>query len=110
MVSVVFFFFQAEDGIRDADVTGVQTCALPISLADGSSIRTRCVIWGGGIMAPPVAGTAGLPQGRGGRIDVQPDLTVDGAPGVYVIGEVANIPSPDGQSHPQLGSVALQSG
>ena len=25
------FFFQAEDGIRDYDVTGVQTCALPIS-------------------------------------------------------------------------------
>src|SRR5690554_579663 len=30
MYSFVFFFFQAEDGIRDADVTGVQTCALPI--------------------------------------------------------------------------------
>src|SRR5207245_6353837 len=28
---VHFFFFQAEDGIRDATVTGVQTCALPIS-------------------------------------------------------------------------------
>src|SRR5690554_7561845 len=28
------FFFQAEDGIRDADVTGVQTCALPISFKD----------------------------------------------------------------------------
>src|SRR5207249_8785522 len=28
----VFFFFQAEDGIRDRNVTGVQTCALPISL------------------------------------------------------------------------------
>src|SRR5690554_7760260 len=27
-----FFFFQAEDGIRDADVTGVQTCALPICI------------------------------------------------------------------------------
>src|SRR5207248_5527342 len=27
-----FFFFQAEDGIRDRTVTGVQTCALPISL------------------------------------------------------------------------------
>mgnify|MGYP000621928807 CR=1 FL=1 len=26
-----YFFFQAEDGIRDRDVTGVQTCALPIS-------------------------------------------------------------------------------
>src|SRR5437763_6060156 len=27
-----FFFFQAEDGIRDTSVTGVQTCALPISV------------------------------------------------------------------------------
>src|SRR5437773_7817191 len=30
----VVFFFQAEDGIRDRDVTGVQTCALPISFED----------------------------------------------------------------------------
>src|SRR5439155_17685047 len=29
--STGFFFFQAEDGIRDGHVTGVQTCALPIS-------------------------------------------------------------------------------
>src|SRR5438128_9465670 len=29
-----FFFFQAEDGIRDATVTGVQTCALPILVID----------------------------------------------------------------------------
>src|SRR5690554_7398685 len=34
-VFFVFFFFQAEDGIRDADVTGVQTCALPICVKDG---------------------------------------------------------------------------
>src|SRR3989441_6540523 len=31
----MFFFFQAEDGIRDKLVTGVQTCALPISFLDG---------------------------------------------------------------------------
>src|SRR5438876_5408127 len=30
-VLIFFFFFQAEDGIRDGRVTGVQTCALPIS-------------------------------------------------------------------------------
>src|SRR3989449_4869263 len=30
LLSVLFFFFQAEDGIRDVAVTGVQTCALPI--------------------------------------------------------------------------------
>src|SRR2546422_11216616 len=35
MVLSVFFFFQAEDGIRDVAVTGVQTCALPISLLGG---------------------------------------------------------------------------
>src|SRR2546430_9822178 len=29
-MSLIFFFFQAEDGIRDLTVTGVQTCALPI--------------------------------------------------------------------------------
>src|SRR2546430_6859776 len=29
-VALLFFFFQAEDGIRDLTVTGVQTCALPI--------------------------------------------------------------------------------
>src|SRR5215475_14710611 len=31
---MIFFFFQAEDGIRDFHVTGVQTCALPISAGD----------------------------------------------------------------------------
>src|SRR2546423_5807541 len=35
MVYILFFFFQAEDGIRDKLVTGVQTCALPISLSYG---------------------------------------------------------------------------
>src|SRR5579884_3138685 len=34
------FFFQAEDGIRDGHVTGVQTCALPISLAQWEAGRT----------------------------------------------------------------------
>src|SRR5438132_12752965 len=35
----MFFFFQAEDGIRDHCVTGVQTCALPILVADGRAVR-----------------------------------------------------------------------
>src|SRR5256885_5565244 len=37
--SLCIFFFQAEDGIRDYKVTGVQTCALPISLyaAEGTA-------------------------------------------------------------------------
>src|SRR5439155_15082608 len=35
----LFFFFQAEDGIRDGHVTGVQTCALPISGVQHVRIR-----------------------------------------------------------------------
>src|SRR5256886_5192381 len=35
-----FFFFQAEDGIRDLTVTGVQTCALPISPPRSARART----------------------------------------------------------------------
>src|SRR3712207_4583838 len=36
----VFFFFQAEDGIRDIGVTGVQTCALPISIQGRGTVAT----------------------------------------------------------------------
>src|SRR5690606_40782845 len=47
---ISYFFFQAEDGIRDFHVTGVQTCALPISvdvrIAEG---RTRCRVVEGGV-------------------------------------------------------------
>src|SRR5256885_13023339 len=38
-INAVFFFFQAEDGIRDYKVTGVQTCALPIWHTDRGGAR-----------------------------------------------------------------------
>src|SRR6266496_2006234 len=53
-----FFFFQAEDGIRDLYVTGVQTCALPISWATRptwpsrklSPLRAKASTWGAGMV------------------------------------------------------------
>src|SRR5688572_32796807 len=36
-----FFFFQAEDGIRDLTVTGVQTCALPIYVSSVSGVKAQ---------------------------------------------------------------------
>src|SRR5699024_11629502 len=39
LCSLYFFFFQAEDGIRDRNVTGVQTCALPISAMEESGVE-----------------------------------------------------------------------
>src|SRR5256886_4120553 len=41
LVGVFFFFFQAEDGIRDLTVTGVQTCALPICRKNGYKWKAR---------------------------------------------------------------------
>src|SRR2546429_1516015 len=52
----VFFFFQAEDGIRDVAVTGVQTCALPIWAADAGRAAA------GRLPARP--GTLALPRAR----------------------------------------------
>src|SRR5690606_40081584 len=40
----IIFFFQAEDGIRDFHVTGVQTCALPISLAGAGNVKKLTLI------------------------------------------------------------------
>src|SRR2546421_2148064 len=56
-----FFFFQAEDGIRDLIVTGVQTCALPISRQpEGAAPAGR----GSAAGAAP-SGWRGSPYGRG---------------------------------------------
>src|SRR6266540_4484202 len=45
MCSCMFFFFQAEDGIRDRDVTGVQTCALPILTGVVHAVAAGCCAW-----------------------------------------------------------------
>jgi NADH:ubiquinone reductase (H+-translocating) len=81
-----------------------------VTLRDGTIIPTHLVIWGGGEMASAIAGNTGIGQGRGGRIDVSPDLSVPGHPHVFAIGDVANIPYGDERALPQLGSVAQQSG
>src|SRR2546426_6994946 len=65
----MFFFFQAEDGIRDYKVTGVQTCALPISARSASTVgglpevRVAASVTGPARSASTVGG---LPRVRGG--------------------------------------------
>jgi NADH dehydrogenase len=83
-----------------------------VEFDDGSSIATRTVVWGGGESGAAIAQGSGPGPGRGGRLDVLPDLTVPGFPGTYAVGDVANIPS-SADEHavlPQLGSVAQQAG
>jgi NADH dehydrogenase len=81
-----------------------------LTLNDGTRIKTHLVVWGGGVMAAPLAARSGLPQGRGGRIDVQPDLTVPSNSNVYALGDFANTPYGDDTALPGLGSVAQQAG
>lgn len=81
-----------------------------VVLTDGSEIKTRVVVWGGGIKADDLTGFDQLDRGRAGRLIALPDLSVAGHPKVYAIGDIANIPDHDGADLPQLGSVALQAG
>src|SRR5205085_7053847 len=64
-----FFFFQAEDGIRDLTVTGVQTCALPISLRPISTEPVKKILLALDLAsasptAPPPWTTRTRPSGR----------------------------------------------
>jgi NADH dehydrogenase len=80
-----------------------------VVLSDGTQIPTHTVIWAGGLRAASLSDKTGIRPGHGGRIDVEPDLTVSGYPTVYALGDFANI-SDDGKPLPQLASVAEQSG
>src|SRR5437016_11495772 len=68
----LFFFFQAEDGIRDWSVTGVQTCALPIS-----GVRRRLPLRGGPLHRADLAHRfRGFPPAHAGSLR---GLSADGA-------------------------------
>src|SRR5438128_12108986 len=76
---IIFFFFQAEDGIRDATVTGVQTCALPIWASSESwddsvscdlpwAVRVALVCWMKQASVPAASAPwRGQEVARGGR-------------------------------------------
>src|SRR6266852_7370842 len=80
-----FFFFQAEDGIRDATVTGVQTCALPISSIASSGTAAVNPITGLPIATTvPVVVTPTTPtkfdtRNTGVTLEVEPVVGADGA-------------------------------
>ena len=80
-----------------------------VRLKSGEEIKAHTLIWAAGVRANPLADTTGLPQGRGGRIKLKPDLSVPEHPEIFVVGDMGEVAS-DGQVLPQLGSVAMQSG
>jgi NADH dehydrogenase len=76
--------------------------------------RTRRVMGAAGVWASPlaaaIASAAGAQTDRGGRIIVEPDLTVPGHPEIFVIGDMARALDGDGKPLPGLAPVAIQQG
>jgi NADH dehydrogenase len=81
-----------------------------VTFADGEVLPCQTLVWAAGVQANPLATTLDLPQGRGGRVTVEPDLRVPGRPGAWAVGDVAAALDRGGEVLPQLAPVAMQSG
>jgi NADH:ubiquinone reductase (H+-translocating) len=89
-------------------VQEVRPDAVVVKGPDGEleTISTAATVWATGVSASPVVGDWGLPTGRGGRVQVEPDLRVVGHPDIFAAGDV----SIAGSSLPQLAQPAIQGG
>jgi NADH:ubiquinone reductase (H+-translocating) len=59
----------------------------------GERLESKTVVWCTGVAASPIGATLGVPLDRGGRVIVEPDLTVPGYPEIQVLGDLASIPT-----------------
>jgi NADH dehydrogenase len=78
--------------------------------AGDERIESATVIWAAGVKASAAARWLGLEGDRAGRVEVNPDLSVPGAPDVFVIGDTAKVTGPDGKPVPGVAPAAKQQG
>ena len=81
-----------------------------VRLHGGEVIPTHTVVWAAGVRATRLPGIGDVERGRGGRVVVEPDLSLPGHPEVFVIGDLAASPDGHGGALPQLAPVAQQGG
>jgi NADH dehydrogenase len=79
-------------------------------VADGDKIPMGLAIWAAGVAASPLGAALGVPVDKAGRVAVNPDLSVPGMKGVYVIGDLALMHDAQGRALPGLAQVAKQQG
>lgn len=79
------------------------------AVVHGEKIEARTILWAAGVEGSPLAHSLGVPLASGGRIPVQPDLSLAGASGLFVIGDLASLQQ-DGHPLPALAPVAVQEG
>jgi NADH:ubiquinone reductase (H+-translocating) len=96
-----------------ARATGIDEHGVTLDVGGATErIDTRMVIWAAGVHAVPLtdalARATGATIDRGGRVKVNPDLTVPGHPEISVIGDVASLAGRGGKPLPGLATVAIQ--
>lgn len=95
-------------------VTDVEADGVTVKTARGmEEIRARTVIWSAGVRASQFGEVlelrAGARRDKGGRVFVNPDLSIPGHPEIFVVGDLAHIEQ-DGKMLPGVAPVAIQSG
>jgi len=88
--------------VQEVDENGVK-------LDSGEHIAAKTIVWAAGNKASPLGASLGVPLDRGGRVIVNPDLSIPSHPEIFVIGDLANFPTESGPL-PGLASVAIQQG
>ena len=96
-------------------VTAISDEAVEIKSGEQTStIRTRTVLWAAGVAAVPLgrtlASATGVEVDRGGRVPVESDLSINGFPEVFVIGDLACCSGANGKPLPGVAQVAMQQG
>ncbi|HEX6058272.1 MAG TPA: NAD(P)/FAD-dependent oxidoreductase [Gemmatimonadaceae bacterium] len=108
----------AERARRDLEELGVDvrlgsivTSVEPGAVQIGEErIEAGTILWAAGNAASPLARSLGAPLDRAGRVLVRPDLSLPGHPEVFVVGDVAAVPQPDGALVPGVAPAANQEG
>jgi NADH dehydrogenase len=74
-------------------------------------IEAQNVVWAAGVAASEIGGSLGVPLDRNGRVLVRPDLSIDGHPEVFVVGDLAHaMDSSSGSEVPGIAPAAMQMG
>jgi NADH dehydrogenase len=80
-----------------------------VNLHDGAVIPAHTLFWSAGVKAAPLAAALGVPPKAGGRVPVEPDLTLPGHPEVFLVGDMVYLEQ-DGAPLPMVAPVAMQMG
>jgi NADH:ubiquinone reductase (H+-translocating) len=91
------------DGVALADDRGLQ-------LQSGRRIESATIIWSAGVSPSPTIAKLGLPLTRRGAVTTGPTMSVEGAPGIWALGDCASIPDGEGGAYPMTAQHAIREG